>query len=349
MKRHYPAIRGLAIFLVIVHHSIVLGASIPGEWGYPQADGVLADTLGVVSLLGWIAVPAFLFISGSFYAYAARGEPPQISLKLVIANLTGILWPYLVWSLVYYLIEMLGKGTSYTIFGIIKNLFVGYPFHFVPLIVFFILISPLMLKVAQRIGWAWVLGLIALYQLFLIFTLDSRLYGLYMPEWTNYLVVPVLSRTLADWGIYFPLGLCLTLNTKVTSPILEKTRWIFAILFVFFFALAAAHVLRVVRLPFTRHLYPLMFVLLTPALKREWIPARKFFESIGKYAYGIYLIHLVFILAFLLLLRSIFPWLLGQPYLLDLLIFCGALFIPLYLIKWLTRSRFAKASPYLVG
>lgn len=349
MKRHYPAIRGLAIFLVIIHHSIVLGSSIPGEWGYPQASGLFRNILGVVSLLGWIAVPAFLFISGCFYAYAAKGDPPQISKKLVVSNLTGILWPYVIWSLVYYFIEIIGKGTIYSITGIIKNLLVGYPFHFVPLIVFFILISPFLLKVAQRIGWGWVIGVIVLYQLFLIFTIDSHLYRLDLPGWTNYLVVPVLSRTLADWGIYFPLGMYLTLNTKVVSPILDKSKWVFGILFVVFFALAGAHALGLIRFTFTRHLYPLMFVLLAPSLKREWIPARKFFESIGKYAYGIYLIHLVFISLFLLVLRAILPWLLGQPYLLYLLIFLGALFIPLYLIKLVTHSKIAKISPYLFG
>lgn len=278
-----------------------------------------------------------------------RGEPPEISFKLVIASLTGILWPYVIWSLVYYIVEWFGSGTGYSIFGLIKNLLVGYPFNFVPLMVFFILISPLLLKFAHRIGWFWVLGFIGIYQLFLIFAVDSRLYGLNLTGWTNYLVVPILSRTLADWGIYFPLGLYLTMHSKTTTPVLENTKWIFVGLGIFFFGLTAAHALGLIRLTFIRHLYPLMFVLILPVIKREWLPARKFFESVGKFAYGIYLIHLVFISLFLLVIRSVLPGMLELPYLLYFLLFCWALFAPLYLIRWVTRSRIAKISPFLFG
>ncbi len=349
MKRHYPAIRGIAIFLVILHHAIVLGTSIPIEWGYNRAQGLGGDALTVVSLFGWVAVPIFLFISGSFYAYAARGEPPQISFKIVKTNLIGILWPYLIWSLVYYLVEWIGVGTSFSIWATIKNLLTGYPYNFVPLIVFYILVSPILIKLAQRIGWLSLLGVISAYQLFLILKVDSIQYGLLMPGWTDNLVVPVLSRTMADWGIYFPLGLYLALNTKKATPILERTKWLFIVFGLIAFGLTAGHALRFIKFPLSRHIFPLMLVFAVPVLRREWIPARRFFEAVGKHAYGLYLTHLVMINIFLLSMRAIFPWLLAQPYIIHLSIFLVALFVPLWLINWINRSRLSRLSPYLFG
>jgi peptidoglycan/LPS O-acetylase OafA/YrhL len=349
MKRHYPALRGVAIFLVVLHHAIVLGTSFPGDWGFKISTGLGADVLLVISMLGWVAVPIFLFISGSFYAYAARGTPPEISLKVVKSNFIGLLWPYTIWSLVYYSVEWLGRGVTYSFTGLIKNLLIGYPFHFVPLIVFFILISPLLIKFGWKIGWFWLLGAIAGYQIFLILALDSFQYGLVLPDWTDNFVIPVLARTMADWGIYFPLGLYFALNTNKITPVLARGKWYFLILGFLLFGLTASHALGYINFPHSRHLYPLMLIFIVPVLQRDWIPSRKFFESVGKHAYGLYLTHLVVIFITLMLLYQIFPSLLAQPYLIHLVLFLISLFLPLQIITWLNHSRFSRFSPFLFG
>jgi len=349
MRRHYPALRGVAIFLVILHHAIVLGISIPAGWGVETPTRVSEEILSILSMLGWIAVPVFLLISGSFYAYAARGNPPQISLKIVKANLSSLLWPYLVWSLVYYAVEWIGYGKIPTAPGIVKNLLVGYPYNFVLLIVFFIIISPMITRLTYRFGWAWLLILISVYQIFLIIVLDQAQYGLSLPAWTDYLVVPVLARTMADWGIYFPLGMYLALNSQKVIPFLERMKWVFLALALTSFGLAAAHVVGAIKFTGSRHLFPLFFVLFVPVIQRDWIPARRFFESAGKVAYGLYLIHFVLINILLLTFHAIFPWFLEQSLLLyPVLLFLG-IFIPLSVINWINKSRIARISPYLFG
>ena len=349
MKRHYPAMRGVAIFLVILHHAIVLGITLPTQWGFRTVTGLGEEILSVVSMLGWVAVPIFLFISGSFYAYAARGSPPQISLKIVKSNLLGLLWPYTIWSLVFYGVEWIGFGKTYTPMGIVRNLLVGYPYNFVLLIVFFILISPIIIKLTHRFGWSWLLILVSVYQIFLILAVDRAQFRLTLPAWMDFLVVPVLARTLADWGIYFPLGMCLALNSNKITPFLEKTKWLCLALGLLSFGLAATQAIGYINFPASRHLFPLFLVLVVPVIQRDWIPARRFFESIGKVAYGLYLIHFILINVLVLTFRAVFPWLLDQPYILYLSLLLLALFIPLKVISWINQSRFSRVSPYLFG
>lgn len=349
MRRHYPAMRGVAIVLVILHHSIVLGVSIPGGWGIATPTGMGENILSILSMLGWIAVPVFLLISGSFYAYAARGNPPQISLKIVKANLSSLLWPYLIWSLVYYAVEWIGYGKTPTVPGIVKNLLVGYPYNFVLLIVFFILVSPVITKLTNHFGWAWLLILVGVYQLFLIIVLDQAQYGLTLPAWTDYLAVPVLARTMADWGIYFPLGMFLALNSSRAIPFLERMKWVFLALALASFGLAAAHVAGAINFTGSRHLFPLFFVLFVPVIQRDWIPGRKFFESVGKVAYGLYLIHFLLINILILTAHAIFPWILEQSFLLYPVLFLLGLLIPLTVITWINKSRIAPISPYVFG
>src|SRR3990172_12585959 len=86
--------------------------------------------------LGILAVPTFLFISGSFVAYAAQGDPPHLSRKFLLSSLRHILIPYMIWSLVFYIFIYFYLDVQISILGYLKNLIVGYPFHFVPLLVF---------------------------------------------------------------------------------------------------------------------------------------------------------------------------------------------------------------------
>nr|NIT61515.1 acyltransferase [Fodinibius sp.]NIV16108.1 acyltransferase family protein [Fodinibius sp.]NIY30095.1 acyltransferase family protein [Fodinibius sp.] len=150
MNRQFVALSGIAMMLIVINHSIQMGLE------YTQASGVelpppwALTTLEIIQALGNFAVPIFLFISGAFIAYAARGEPPRLSWKFIRSGLIHILLPFLIWSLVFYVILFTNRGTLYTPFEYIRNLLVGYPFHFVPLLVFFYLISPIIVLVGKR-------------------------------------------------------------------------------------------------------------------------------------------------------------------------------------------------------
>ncbi len=40
MNRQFGALRGLAILMVVLYHSIDLGVSMPQGWGYPPIEGL---------------------------------------------------------------------------------------------------------------------------------------------------------------------------------------------------------------------------------------------------------------------------------------------------------------------
>src|SRR5512139_3000186 len=102
MNRQLGALRGLAILIVVLYHTIGLGISIPQEWGYPSIEVWSRTILSLLQQPGTFAVPIFLFISGCFVSYAAGGTPPRLSWKTVWSGLKRLLWPYILWSSVFY-------------------------------------------------------------------------------------------------------------------------------------------------------------------------------------------------------------------------------------------------------
>jgi peptidoglycan/LPS O-acetylase OafA/YrhL len=161
--------------------------------------------------------------------------------------------------------------------------------------------------------------------------------------------MPVLSSTLADWAVYFPLGLIFSLQAKRLMPQLQKLCWVLLALTGVFFALTVLDAATVISFPMAAHICPLAFIAFSPTLKRDAIPLVRHFEKIGKKSYGLYLTHLIVLDLTLLALRSAAPWLLGQQLLLMLLLFSVALGIPLALMNGVERIPTRGAYRYIFG
>lgn len=341
MQRQFPALRGLATILVALNHAIVVGTVIPRDWGYPAVEGWAATLLTVLQALGSaFAVPTFLFISGCFLAYAAR---PKLSYKVVSSGVRLIFWPYLIWSLLFYFLVYVGRGEQYGVLGYLKNLLVGYPFNFVPLILFFYLVAPALVALGRRFGWL-LLGAIGAYQLLLLNLTQPGILGLRFPVELRVLVPPVLGGTLATWGVYFPAGMIFYLNAaRITPRLAPYKRWL---------ALATLAVFALGFFPgfeLARYLAAIPFLGLCVLLTRAAIPGARWLEAIGKGAYGVYLSNLSVIYASLLLLRAVAPALVGWWAALLPILFALALLAPLGLLNALGRSPARGAARYLFG
>jgi hypothetical protein len=358
MKRQFPALRGFVIALVILNHAISLGYLGTQKWGYPELHGAGEWILLVLSQLGLIAVPTFLFISGGFFAYAAQGNPPRLSYKVVWANLTHILWPYFIWSTVFYIslyagrkdfIQLLEGHQEISLLGYLKSLIVGFPFNFVPLIIFYYLISPIIIYLAVRFGWGLVLAIIAAYQLLLINIIYNGALGFTFPSWSSHLLLPIIGRTMTDWGLYFPLGLLYSLNSKSMTPWLVKLKWVFAAATVFFFVLHILDFEKVIQLTVARHIYPLTFVLFSISISRDTIPLVCQWENVGKRAYGLYLTDILVMDVILLILRHYFPQVIGYQIILQPLLFFSALLLPMALMSIVERLPKRAFYRYMFG
>lgn len=347
MKRQYGALSGIAIFLIVLNHAITVALDYPAQLGYSTVDGWIQDILTVLQALGGFAVPIFLFISGAFLTYAARGNQ-NLSFRFVLAGLRHIIWPYIVWSLVFYILVFFRSDESYSAFGYIKNLLVGYPYHFVPLLVFWYILSPLLIRVGTRHGLLLLL-VIGFYQLILILIIEQDALGLAMPEWTEILVPPVLFNTMALWGIYLPLGVVLSLNEKKSKQWLLRLKWLFVLITVLLFALGILNAISSLDIPLARYFVPLPFMFVMPLVHRNRIPLVRQFERIGRRAYGIYLIHLIVLDLVLVMIQMLIPQLLGYTLLLIVILLSIALAAPLWLMEAAARGPTRKIYRYVFG
>ena len=348
MSRQFAALRGLAILTVVFYHTIALGVAIPREWGYPPIEGVARIVLLWLQQFGYLAVPTFLFISGCFVSYAAAGTPPKLSWKTVLSNLKRVWWPYLLWSIVFYAIVYFQRNETYSAPGYIKQLITGYPFNFVPILVFWIALSPILVQLARRFSGV-LIAIILLYQMFLLNLEYPGILGFTFPAWANWLKPPVLHFTLAVWGIYYPLGLIYSVNAKSIAPWLQKSKVALWAITGVFFVLGFLSMAEILGFQLANYVYPLTFVLLLPTIKRDMIPWVRQLEEVGKHSYGLYLTHLITLDLALVAVNALLPNLLNFRIWLMPPLFILALMIPLAVMSYVARSPARGLYRYVFG
>jgi Acyltransferase family len=348
MNRQFGALSGLAMVLIVINHSIYFGTNYPESWGYPSVTGYGRMFLSVLQSFGWFAVPIFLFISGSFVSYAAQGNPPKLSNKFMFSTLRHIIVPYVIWSIIFYVLVYFINHEVYSPIGYIKNLLVGYPYHFVPLLVFYYLLSPLMVRIGRSYGLV-LLGLIALYQLLLINTLYPGTEGFTFPAWFHYIAPPVIRTTLAEWAIFFPLGLVYGLHAKRVMAWSKKYFWWIAGITLILFILGNLDSLGVIHLPIARYLAPVTLMFLLPAIKRDSIPFVHQLERVGRRSYGIYLTNLIVLNIVLIVIKILIPGLFHVYIILFPLLFVATLMVPLLLMESTAKGPLKPSYRFVFG
>jgi hypothetical protein len=159
----------------------------------------------------------------------------------------------------------------------------------------------------------------------------------------------VLSRPLSDWAIYFPLGLIYGKFASSYLPVVHKNRWWLAGLVVVTYLLALFDIMALIRFPLAKHLFPFFFMLVAPTINRNWIPAVKSIESIGKRAYGLYFMNLIVLDLMVVALMRYFPAVLNVYPLVLVFLFLGALFIPLAVMRGVERIKTPPIYRYVFG
>ena len=287
-------------------------------------------------------------MSGAFFSYAASQDNLKTNYKIVWINVKHVAIPYLAWSLIFYLEIYLLHGKQYTLLEYVKYLIVGYPFNFVPLLIFYYVLSPLLIRAIRYLGWV-VIGLIGVYQLILINIVFPGTLGFTMPNWMGILSPPVLSTTLAEWAIFFPLGLIYVRRLTSLTGFIQKTKWIWLGLTLVLYVIALLDVLEVIHQPLARFFAPVTFILLTSIFSRNAIPFVRQLEILGKKAYGLYLMNLILLDLILFTIDSLIPGALSYYLLLMPLMFVLALAIPLWIIDSFERLRRPALQRYIFG
>lgn len=300
-----------------------------------QAAGMaLPEGLGRVILialqsLGLLAVPTFLFLSGGFIVFAVRSKPLGAAYKTLAQSLKHIIVPYVLWSIIFYALIFMMDGTTFSATGYIKNLLVGYPLNFIPILVFFYVLSPLVVRVAERYAWQMI-ALIFIYQLFSLLVLRPGLFGVALPDWARWFTIPGLRLSIALWGLFFPLGVVYSLHSEWIQRTLRSYWAVPALLFVGMYGFVIAHEAGWLGAPLAGLMMPIFGVLLYPFIARDQIPWIKAWEWLGRRAYGLYLSNLVWISLLLIAVRAFAIGLMDKIFLLvPVLIACTILVVGL--------------------
>jgi len=311
IRKRIPLLRGWAILAVVCHHAANCGFLAMFWWvhryrpvtppNYDQVGTIPYYILAVVNQAALFSVPAFLFISALFITYAAHGGMPVLSWRIIRTRLLNLLWPYLIWSIVIFVVDGM-LGTVYSPIEYLTKLITGDAvgaYFFIPVLAQFYLLSPFLVRWAKaRPGF--LLALSALLQLVLMGV--PYLGGLWGYSVLAQGVVKTLDWTFIRWAFFFVSGMVIGFRCKEVGDWLAGHRWLL---------LAAAVLLGVLSvvesqliwqvtsdwdwaytpLKLSSTFYAVVFTLAFLAWDFRFLPFRRAVERIGAVSYGIYLVH----------------------------------------------------------
>jgi fucose 4-O-acetylase-like acetyltransferase len=369
MYRRLSILSGIAITAVILNHA--------GGWGLvaliwwvhryrpvepPNYDGIgtlpyfLSD---VIHLFTVFAVPAFLFISGFFIAYAARAGKTGLGWKSLRTRIVALLIPYLIWS-AYVIFQDLVLGEPLTARQIILRVLLtgaNGGFFFIPVLITFYLLSPWLVELARRNWKALVIGAAAIQVIPIVFRYLRLAFG--ASPLLAALIAWTPDQLIIRWAIFFPLGIAAGLHMDAFKSWLSRhKKRILA-------ALIASYVVMFIETELIFFLtpdhwrpgpssiffvlYSLSFILAFLAFEQVAIPFARSFIQLGTRSYGLYLTHFIIMTIVAKLTYHLLPWLLAQQFLFQALMLAVGLAAPLLFMILVARSPLRRIYPYLFG
>jgi membrane-bound acyltransferase YfiQ involved in biofilm formation len=368
MTKRAFLLMGLAIVAVVWSHAAGWGQIAMFHWAdryrpvtVPNFDEVGTPSYYVLLVIRQLtvwSVPAFLFVSGYFVAYA-MGRQQTLRWKVVASRLRHLLVPYFIWSSAIFLASAL-EGTIYTPLEYVEQLVFGTAdgtFFYVPLLCQFYLLAFLFAPLASRKSQVLLL-IAAVLQLGTISLRYLVLFGVDVPE------IDLMGETwpwlFVWWVFYFPLGVVCGLHVRRFSQWLvqHKGKILVATVVLGVLAILEPEVIyrttgvewRFVPLTITTTVYAVAFVFCF--LSFEKIPEvfSKAFSRFNKAALGIYLLHMTAMAYVARFIRQIAPSLLAYPVLfLNPLLLIVGLGVPLFLMNVVSKSPARKYYRLLFG
>jgi peptidoglycan/LPS O-acetylase OafA/YrhL len=369
MNKRLLILNGIAIIAVVANHASHIGFLAMFWWTdrYLPVTVPNFDQMGSASYFGLVAqqklalfsVPSFMFVSGVFIAYAVRGSQSRLSWTMIRKRVTNLLPPYLLWTLVFVIGEIVVSGETFTPVEFVLN-FVTIrqsPFFFVPLLIVFFLLSPPLAYLA-KFRWKLLLVLALIVQIgaltfsYLRFSdLDGTVIDIFKF---------IFSSQIAEYIFFYVLGLIAGLRLTDIKKGLYKIRWFLLIATLVFAVLAVAEAewvfqtfdsrgWRSTTLSIPTLLYILSFIFCYLSFDHVEIPFSKFFYQLGVGTLGIYLVHKSVLLVLPKIIYHVAPFALGYQILLQPLLVSIAIGIPVVMMNLTKRSPIRKHYRVLFG
>lgn len=353
-------LNGIGVIALVINHAADWGLQAMFDWTdrYMPVSVPNYDQLGTLPfyITVWIRqlvsidIPAFLFVSGFFIAYAAGREQPNLKWKVVFNRIKVLIPPFIIWTIVRYILLRQVPSSVHDVLM---------PVFYIPLITQFYLISPFIVSIVQK---RWKLMLVAtlittlsIKGLRYLFVFDIHFKGLdQLIALTEYYIFPMSL-------FWFVFGMVYGFHFKDFSQRLEKIKWGLLIGCIVFGALIMVEysVLwdlsgrdwlgRGVDLIFTKTIYRSLFLLTFLAFYKAKLPFQDKLSKLGSKSLGVYVVNQNANYVVALFMYFVTPWILGIQIMYQSIIIAVGLGIPLLLMAIVNRPPTRKYYRYLFG
>ncbi len=364
MSRKLLYLNGIAIFSVILFHSAgwVLTAMFSWFHRYYPA-GLSPDILiGSPGFYGMrlieqfvvFSIPAFLFVSGYFAAFLAGQSRNTIGWKDVKPRIRNLLIPYLVWTVIVLLIGFI-EGNRYSFSQIAMHVLTGNStpaYYFVPLLIQFYLLAPLIVFLAKKY-WLALLLVTGILQVAIHLGPTLALWGV-QSELSNSLTALTPKWLFISRLHWFSAGAVIGFHFPAFKDAILKLRslWAFGALGLLglgFFEWEYFSGPIEMRETIIDFIYAWLVILLFLSLKDVRLPSTSTVSDLGSKSFGIYLAHIPVMEIASRGMYHLLPSMIGQPYLLFALLMILGLGVPLIAMRLMNRSFARPFSSFVFG
>ncbi len=360
MTRRFLYLNGLAILAVVVVHAAAYGLQAMFLWtdryrdvavpNFDQLDSLPYLVTMAIRQLGVFAVPAFYFVSGYFIAFLAKGPNSRVTWAQVAPRIKVLLIPFAIWTAFRFVLLMRWPANLNEVLM---------PYHFIPVLIQFFLLAPLIAPLAKN-RWRLLLlvaglaqlGIIALRYSEFLFSIslpNGEAASGYLPGWL-----------FLAWPFYFPLGIIVGFHLDKFKEPLLRMRWLLlgATVLLASLAIVEYHVADGINGSewigphspgLARPLFVIAFILTFLAFPRGPLPFSKWMTHLGANSLGIYLGNIPAIYVIAVLMYKLTPAALGNQLVYQSVLIAAGVAGPLILMELFRRTSARPYFRYLFG
>ena len=349
MIRRLLLLNGLAVLGVVINHSTGWGFTAMFWWvhrympvdppNFEQMGSLAYYALLLVQQLIMFSVPAFLFVSGYFMAFATKRRASTVSWVIVRSRIWYLFIPYLLWSLLFFVGD-LAEGSVYSIPEYLELLITGRTspaYYFVPLLIQLYLLSPLIVPLAKR--WPIVTLLVAA-----AVQLGVRTFVYMDTLGVSLGAAEGLMGLTQSWFfpshlLWFTAGVAVGFHLDAFKTVLARFKWGFLAVALILLPLGVVEWQWILQrssemwLPIRETLldsvYAAAFILAFLSFGDLSLPYSGALGDLGSRSYGIYLVHSPVLAYGARAIYGLAPWLLAYQFLFVPLLVVLGLGIPL--------------------
>ncbi len=369
MVKRLLSLNGLAVLGAVINHASGWGFTAMFWWTGRYQRGPATDfsalgsapyyALRVAEQLIMFSIPAFLFVSGFFVAFATGRRRESMGWRPIGIRIRDLAIPYLFWSLVLFAWKG-AQGSFDRPIGYLESLAFGRaaaPYYYVPLLAQYFLLSPLIVPLVRK-HWKPVLFAAGLLQLTVHVARYPVLLGrdVAVAEW---IVSHSPGWFFPQTCFWFVFGVFAGFHLPVIKQWLSRWRRFLAGLTVISASLAFLEWEFLFRLSGREWLPPAVtaldslyagaFLLTFIAFDDLHPPFTSQLRELGARSFGVYLMHAPVLEFVARLTYHGAPWILGHELLFQPLLILAGVGVPLTVMIAIDRSSARRCYRYIFG